>query len=111
MIDFSTLEQITDEPSKATNTTRPIRRRQLSAASEGIVEDVGSSGPVYNLRSVVAHDGQSPYSGHYVCYAKSDKNAWRVFDDSMVRELPAGQDPTRSLGRKAYILFYVKQGK
>eukprot|EP00747_Dinoflagellata_sp_TGD_P162365 gnl/TRDRNA2_/TRDRNA2_179866_c0_seq1.p1 gnl/TRDRNA2_/TRDRNA2_179866_c0~~gnl/TRDRNA2_/TRDRNA2_179866_c0_seq1.p1 ORF type:complete len:605 (+),score=80.15 gnl/TRDRNA2_/TRDRNA2_179866_c0_seq1:77-1891(+) len=60
---------------------------------------------VYDLRSVVAHDGASPHSGHYVCHALSESGAWRLYDDSLVKDMPAGHEKT--LGSKAYILFYV----
>jgi len=108
LLDLSTLDQI----NKDTKSSRPIRRRELSSplVSEGFADEV-TTGPVYNLRSIVAHEGPSPNSGHYVCYARSEKNIWKVFDDSVVKELPAGQEPHHSLGRKAYILFYVLQRK
>ncbi|CAE8616954.1 unnamed protein product, partial [Polarella glacialis] len=69
-----------------------------------------SSGPCYALRAIVSHEGSSPRSGHYVSYAQSESGAWRSYDDSLVRELPLGQEPQKQLGRKAYLLFYVLQG-
>lgn len=61
----------------------------------------------YGLRAIVAHEGASPRSGHYVCYAKSSSGPWFLYDDSRVTRLP--QEP-RDLGRKAYMLFYVLNG-
>jgi len=73
-------------------------------AGEG-APHTGEGGLWYDLRSVITHEGASPRSGHYVCYAKSDKDVWRLYDDSVVKELSG--EPYRDLGRKAYILFYV----
>jgi len=61
----------------------------------------------YNLRALVSHDGASPHSGHYVCYAKSESGMWKLYDDSIVRDLGSAYEPHRELGRSAYILFYV----
>lgn len=61
----------------------------------------------YNLRALVSHDGPSPHSGHYVSYAQSDSGTWKLYDDSIVRDLGSAYDPQRELGRSAYILFYV----
>lgn len=104
-----------EQTNKATNACRPIRRRVESAQrhedSTMSCEVDSTGGPVYELRSIVAHDGASPHSGHYVCYARGDSGKWRLYDDSLVKELPSEQDLLRNLGRKAYILFYVLQGK
>lgn len=97
LVDFARKEQVNKESQRC----RRIRRRETPG-------DI-ASGPMYELRSVVAHDGASPHSGHYVTYARGDTGAWRLYDDSLVKEFPASQDPLRSLGRKAYILFYVLQ--
>jgi ubiquitin C-terminal hydrolase len=105
---FSAMSQV----NKDSTTCRPIRRRMVSSApsSDGVAEEV-ASGPVYNLRSIVAHDGASPHSGHYVTYARSETGSWKLYDDSLVREVADGQELLRTLGRKAYILFYVKQSQ
>jgi len=97
-VDFSDM----DQRNKFTGTTRPLRRLNMEST-----EDVGR-GPQYHLRSIVSHDGASPHSGHYVCYARGpgDNGTWKCYDDSIVKEV---QDPTRSCGQKAYILFYVLQ--
>jgi len=97
MVDFSNLKQVNQE----TGRSRQIRRRLL----ESMGDHVGG-GPFYDLRSVVAHEGPSPNSGHYVCYARGDTGVWKCYDDSYVTEV---QDPRSQLGRRAYILFYVMQ--
>lgn len=77
----------------------PARPLSLAAKGDGR----------YHLRAAVAHQGASPQSGHYVCYAKSgakDHGVWRLYDDSMVQDLP--QLPMEEMGKKAYILFYVR---
>ena len=61
--------------------------------------------PSYSLRSIVVHDGNSPHSGHYVCYAKTGQVKWRLHHDSIVQDLQS--EPQGRLGRQAYILYYV----
>lgn len=102
-----TFGTIMDQVNKDTNASRPIRRR---LPAEALANDV-ALGPIYDLRSVIAHDGASPHSGHYVCYARGAKGNWRLYDDSQVREIPADKDLLRKLGEKAYILFYVLNGR
>jgi len=65
----------------------------------------GTAGPRYSLRSVISHEGPSPHSGHYTCYAKGEKGGWWLYNDSTVREVSPAVH--RELGRKAYILLYV----
>ena len=62
----------------------------------------------YGLRAIVAHQGNSPHSGHYVCYSCNDQNKWKLHDDSVVRDLPDNA-PIEGLGASAYLLFYVRQ--
>jgi len=102
-----TFGTIMDQVNKDTNVSRPIRRR---LPAEALADDA-ALGPIYDLRSVIAHDGASPHSGHYTCYARGEKGNWRHYDDSLVREIPADQDILGNLGRKAYILFYVLNGR
>mmetsp|Transcript_11740 Transcript_11740/g.21361 ORF Transcript_11740/g.21361 Transcript_11740/m.21361 type:complete len:651 (+) Transcript_11740:88-2040(+) len=65
---------------------------------------------LYDLRSVVSHEGSSPHSGHYVCYAKREgSSTWACFNDALVEDLPHMKDPQSQLGRKAYMLFYVQR--
>jgi len=64
---------------------------------------------LYDLRAVVAHEGMSPQSGHYVCYARSAQGAWWLYDDAHVHELQGGTDVLQVIGKKAYIVFYVLQ--
>jgi len=107
VINFRTWEQV----NKVTNHCRPIRRRLAEGPAPRPPEELSptvTGGPIYELRSIVAHDGASPHSGHYVCYARGDTGKWRLYDDSLVKEV---EDPQRHLGRKAYILFYVLRGR
>jgi uncharacterized UBP type Zn finger protein len=103
-VDLANLSQV----NKATNVTRPIRRRLIEKGTKDFTDEM-IGGPMYDLRSIVAHEGASPHSGHYVCYARGDTGKWRLYDDSFVKDLSSDQDPVRTLGlgRKAYILFYV----
>eukprot|EP00927_Polykrikos_kofoidii_P071395 TRINITY_DN6765_c0_g2_i1.p1 TRINITY_DN6765_c0_g2~~TRINITY_DN6765_c0_g2_i1.p1 ORF type:complete len:543 (-),score=92.62 TRINITY_DN6765_c0_g2_i1:107-1735(-) len=68
-----------------------------------------ATGSCYSLRAVVAHDGASPHSGHYVCYARGQNGGWRLFNDSIARDLPESFDPRvdQQLQSQAYILFYA----
>lgn len=108
VFDFTTWEQV----NKGTGHCRPIRRRLADVPMPSPQDSTSHSKtrPIYELRSIVSHEGASPHSGHYVCYARGDTGKWRLYDDSLVKELPAEQDTPRSLGRKAYILFYVLRG-
>jgi ubiquitin C-terminal hydrolase len=94
-----------EQRNNLSNTCRPIRREMKP--QEALVDP--GSGSVYDLRAIVSHDGASPHSGHYVCYARGSNGSWRLYDDSMVKEYSATDEPHRNLGRKAYILFYVLQ--
>lgn len=60
----------------------------------------------YSLRSVIAHSGDSPHHGHYVCYSKQTGGRWRLYNDSVVETKEAHWHPSCQ-GKKAYILFYV----
>merc|ERR1711972_1145229 len=51
----------------------------------------------YELRSVVAHQGGSPYAGHYVTYSRVDGGGWRLYDDDLVWNMRA--DVLNDLGR------------
>jgi uncharacterized UBP type Zn finger protein len=97
-IDFEKKEQVNN----SSKTRRPIRWNDEPGHDT-------SGGPIYELRSIVAHDGASPHSGHYVCYARLENKNWRLYDDSFVREIPADRHPEWELGRRAYVLFYVLQ--
>lgn len=93
----------------------PSRRSAPSSMAVGenalVAAPARAPGLCYSLRAIVAHDGTSPHSGHYVCYARGEEGRWRLYDDSLVRELAAGEEPQHELGRKAYIIFYVLQGQ
>lgn len=84
-------------------------RGPAAGEAEAAAPATGTSGLWYNLRAVVAHDGGSPHSGHYTCYARGEDGSWRLYDDSIVQEVQAGQELHRKLGRLAYIVFYVLQ--
>merc|ERR1719424_466644 len=84
------------------------RHQQAEASALKLDARPQDPGLVYDLRSIVAHEGASPHQGHYVSYARSEKGAWRLYDDAQVKDV--GSDPAMSLGRSAYILFYVLRG-
>eukprot|EP00929_Paragymnodinium_shiwhaense_P003765 TRINITY_DN1043_c1_g1_i1.p1 TRINITY_DN1043_c1_g1~~TRINITY_DN1043_c1_g1_i1.p1 ORF type:complete len:627 (+),score=128.31 TRINITY_DN1043_c1_g1_i1:140-2020(+) len=77
---------------------RPFAEREEEAASR----------PVYSLRAAVAHEGDSPFNGHYVCYARGPAG-WRLYNDSVTTSLGPDYVPDAAFGRKAYILFYVRE--
>ncbi|OLP90981.1 Ubiquitin carboxyl-terminal hydrolase 23 [Symbiodinium microadriaticum] len=89
---------------------RPLASTATPAAGAPGSEAEPAEGPVYKLRAVVSHEGASPRSGHYVCYAESAKGEWFLFDDSRVKQFAAGEEPWTTLGSKAYMLFYVLAG-
>jgi len=104
----------------ASNSTLSSRlpARPLAADSslgQEAVHDVEAGSAVddrlcYSLRAIIAHEGSSPRSGHYVCYAQGESGTWRLYDDSRVKQLSKEESPERHLGSKAYILFYVLNG-
>ncbi|CAE7248955.1 USP26 [Symbiodinium necroappetens] len=75
----------------------------ISRSIGGLIAEP-AEGPVYKLRAIVSHEGASPRSGHYVCYAESAKGEWFLFDDSRVKQFVAGEEPWTTLGSKAYML-------
>jgi len=60
----------------------------------------------YSLRAAVAHEGPSPFAGHYVCYSRRE-GFWKLYDDSIVKDISGALQ--NELGKKAYILFYVRE--
>lgn len=60
----------------------------------------------YRLRALIVHTGDSPYRGHYLCYAKDSTGSWRSYNDTIVTDLPDGL-PT-GCETSAYIFFYVR---
>ena len=61
---------------------------------------------LYNLVAVSNHTG-SLVSGHYITYAKNDRNKrWYSFNDEKVREITDEKD---IVTKNAYILVYVQQ--
>jgi len=99
-----------DRGGESAPSTVPVQASVTQAGASQAAPLPGADGPLYKLRALVAHEGSSPRSGHYVCYSVSEAGVWRLHDDSVVSDLP-GNDPTKGLGQKAYILFYVLQGQ
>ena len=96
----------------ATVTPPPVAKaaRHSQTEASALECDAGPQDPglVYDLRSIVSHEGESPNQGHYVSYARSEKGAWRLYDDAQVKDVSSIQKA--GLGGSAYILFYVLRG-
>ena len=61
---------------------------------------------VYELRSVVIHDGPAG-SGHYFCYVRGWDNFWYLCND---RQAPVRQARVESvLNQRPYMLVYEKR--
>ncbi|KAK1303071.1 Ubiquitin carboxyl-terminal hydrolase 16 [Acorus calamus] len=62
--------------------------------------------PVYSLYAVVVHLDimNASFSGHYVCYVKTNQNKWYKIDDSTVK--PVELEKVLSIG--AYMLLYAR---
>lgn len=56
----------------------------------------------YQLSAIVEHIGQSPESGHYVCYARRFDGVWMKFDDDAVSKMAEKEH----LQKEAYLLLY-----
>ncbi|CAE7319241.1 UBP13 [Symbiodinium natans] len=78
----------------------PARPLASSASPGGAPAEEADPEPVaYKLRAVVAHEGLTPRSGHYVCYAESSKGEWFLYDDSRVKQYARGEEkPTPNAG-------------
>jgi len=64
--------------------------------------------PVYDLFAVANHIGHSGHGGHYTAFCKNyDSRRWAEFNDGRVT---SSIPPERIDGRKAYLLFFGKQG-
>lgn len=105
MLDLgATLSSSSEDASPPRLPARPLAAPSVEAP--GSPQKVASS-LRYSLRAIVAHEGASPRSGHYVCYAQASSGEWRLYDDSRVKRFAPGEEPQKDLGRKAYMLFYV----
>jgi len=103
------LQSCLDGPNRVRLPARPLAAWMEDAAStEEQFADL-ASGCLYDLRAIVAHEGASPQSGHYVCYARNAQGAWCLYDDANVQVLQWGPDVLEAVGKKAYIVFYVLQ--
>ena len=61
----------------------------------------------FSLRAIVAHEGATIHSGHYVCYSCNEQRQWSLYDDTVVREIP-GDITLQRLEKTAYLLFYTR---
>lgn len=88
------------------NRSAMLQINEASGVRRSIRRQAADTTPtaMYSLRSIISHEGISPHSGHYVCYAQGAEGKWSLYNDSRVT--PVG-DPRQDLGRKAYILCYV----
>ncbi|MFH4973894.1 hypothetical protein AB6A40_000603 [Gnathostoma spinigerum] len=59
---------------------------------------------IYDLASIVIHQGHGPTSGHYYTYGRHD-GQWLNFNDAIVRRI----DEREVMSSSAYILFYVRR--
>ncbi|XP_039298414.1 ubiquitin carboxyl-terminal hydrolase 33-like isoform X4 [Nilaparvata lugens] len=65
-----------------------------------------SEGKTYDLMATICHKGESPHSGHYICYAFKDKEKiWFEYDDERVTKVT--DDKVASC--EAYLLVYRKR--
>lgn len=51
-----------------------------------VINDDDKKEKIYDLVSIIAHQGQEIASGHYVCYAKH-KDVWYLFNDNYVGKI------------------------
>lgn len=58
----------------------------------------------YRLCSVLVHEGNSIYSGHYYCYVRVNDNHWYCFNDDTVKKV----DESAVLKQNPYLVFYEK---
>ncbi|CEI99764.1 hypothetical protein RMCBS344292_13845 [Rhizopus microsporus] len=61
------------------------------------------------LKSVVCHKGSSPYSGHYISYARAEEEWIKLDDMNKEMRVTLVKDQAKmfaDLAENAYILFY-----
>ena len=58
---------------------------------------------IYELYSVINHEGKYSHKGHYNSYVKNSKGNWYSCDDEKVKKLSS---ESKKSSEKAYILFY-----
>mmetsp|Transcript_33081 Transcript_33081/g.60008 ORF Transcript_33081/g.60008 Transcript_33081/m.60008 type:complete len:588 (-) Transcript_33081:79-1842(-) len=103
-------------PARPLAASPPVTLDSPDGASAAIMNQspeaaaVTAESSMYQLRAIVSHEGTTPRSGHYVCYAQGESGIWRLYNDSRVTELPKGEEPQKQLGGKSYIVFYVLDG-
>lgn len=56
----------------------PARPLAAEAPSSPAAMMHRATGLSYRLRAVIAHEGSSPQSGHYICYSRGTDSAWRM---------------------------------
>lgn len=71
-----------------------------------ISKEVSGSDYVYDLASVVVHQGHSSKSGHYYSYVKGSNKMWYKMDDQHISRAKEQV----ALGQQAYVLFYTLRG-
>jgi ubiquitin carboxyl-terminal hydrolase 36/42 len=58
----------------------------------------------YKLSSVLVHNGNSIYAGHYLCYVRVSENNWYCFNDANVKKV----NESEVLKQTPYLLLYEK---
>ena len=62
----------------------------------------------YDLVSIIVHLGETPNSGHYICYSKRNNN-WYEFNDSIVIKYNFNElKKSEQLTKNGYMFFYQK---
>ncbi|KAL8136649.1 hypothetical protein V2J09_002650 [Rumex salicifolius] len=61
----------------------------------------------YKLYGVLVHAGWSTHSGHYYCFVRASSGMWYSLDDNRVVQV----SEKTVMQQKAYMLFYVRDGK
>lgn len=59
----------------------------------------------YKLIAVIVHEGRTVSSGHYIALTLQPNNSWMMYDDDLMREIPASSAESHP---SAYILLYSR---
>jgi len=90
------------------------KRRKILELGARNAHAVAAANPLpspasYALVAVLKHVGEAANTGHYTTLARTQANAWYLYDDRTVQRVPDIQPTTTALlSPDAYVLFYVR---
>jgi hypothetical protein len=85
--------------------TKSVTESDCGSTEPGVIKDKGREEMLYDLYSVIHHQG-ALHGGHYVASVKSELDGhWRLYNDAQIYEIHARDVVDTS----AYMLFYIRR--